>query len=164
LVANGSRAINNLSAVSTTEPKAVSARRQLVVNADEEKRKVRAVWDGGVEALTSKDWDSYADFWLHDASIQVIDSAERNWTTGWEQLAARYKALLASPARLSGTTRRFDVSISPSCDVAWATIEVDISVDGVEHRSWEVAVFRKIDDRWRAVLGFDATLPPATGV
>src|SRR5262245_33673841 len=91
-----------------------------VDNLVEEKCRVRAAWGHGVKALTSKDWASYADFWLHDGSIQVIDSAERSWTTGWEQLAARYKALLASPARLSGTTRRFDVNLSPSGDVAWA--------------------------------------------
>jgi acetyl esterase/lipase len=74
-------------------------------------------------------------------------------------LSARYKALIESPTTLSAATRRFDVNVSPSRDVAWATIEIDITVDGIEHRSWQVAVFRKIEGRWRAVLGFDAALP-----
>jgi ketosteroid isomerase-like protein len=128
---------------------------------DEESRLIRAVWDDAVAALIGKDWDRYSQFWAHDGAVQVLHSAERDWTTGWEQIAAKYQSLMESPVTLSGTTRRFEVTVSPAGDVAWAIIEADMAVDGVEHRSWEVAVFRKIDNRWKAVLGFDAELPSA---
>lgn len=65
---------------------------------------------------------------------------------------------------LSATMRKFEVTLAPSGDVAWAAIEVAISVDGVEHVSWQVAVFRRLQGRWRAVLGFDAALPERTDV
>ena len=66
---------------------------------------------------------------------------------------------IESPVKLSASTRRFDVNVSPSGDFAWVTIEAAISVNDTEHLSWQVVVFRKLQDRWEAVLGFDAALP-----
>jgi hypothetical protein len=42
------------------------------VNIDTEKRLIRGVWDQAVEALATKNWDAYSQFWAHDVYIQVI--------------------------------------------------------------------------------------------
>jgi hypothetical protein len=74
-------------------------------------------------------------------------------------VAEKYKAFIESPVKLSASTRRFDVNVGPSGDLALATIEAAISVNDSEHTSWQVVVFQKLHDRWEAVLGFDAALP-----
>lgn len=136
---------------------------QAPADVDSEKRLIREAWDQAVVALSEKNWEAYSQFWAHEANIQVIHPAARDWTTGWEELALKYKTFIDSPVRLSATTRRFDVNVAPSGDVAWVTIEAVVRVDETERLSWQVAVFRKVQGRWRAVLGFDAALPGGVG-
>ena len=124
-----------------------------------EERLIRDVWDQAVVALTEKNWDAYSRFWAHEPYIQVIHPAARDWTSGWNQVALKYKTFIESPVKLSATTRRFEVNVAPSGELAWVTIEAAISVNDVEHLSWQVAVLRKLHNRWEAVLGFDAALP-----
>jgi hypothetical protein len=136
----------------------------MVVDIDAEARLIRRVWEEAVNALTTKDWDAYSRFWAHESDIQVIHPAERDWTTGWEHVVSRYRAVIESPVTLSATTRKFEVNVAPSGEVAWATIEAAISVNGIEQVSWQVVVFKRLDGQWRAVLGFDAALAEPSAV
>jgi ketosteroid isomerase-like protein len=128
-----------------------------------EKRLIRAALDEAVAALTDKNWEAYSRFWAHEPYIQVIHPAARDWTSGRDQVALKYKAFIDSPVKVSGSIRRFEVNIAPSGDFAWATYEAAISLDDIEHLSWQVAVFRKRQGLWEAVLGFDAALPEGAG-
>jgi hypothetical protein len=136
----------------------------MAVDIDAETRLIRSVWDDAVVALTTKDWEAYSRFWAHQPDIQVIHPAERDWTCGWEQVESKYRAVMESPVTLSATTRRFEVDLAPSGDVAWAAIEAAIGVNGVEHVSWQIVVFQRLQGRWRAVLALDAALPEPTRV
>jgi hypothetical protein len=128
-------------------------------NIDSEKHLIRQAWDYALAALADKSWEAYSGFWAHEPYIQVIHPAARDWTLGWERVALKYKAFMESPVKLSANTRTFDVNVAPSGDLAWVTIEAAISVNGVEHVSWQVLILRKHEGHWEAVLGFDAALP-----
>ena len=126
------------------------------IDVESEKAAVRAAWDGLSRALEAKDWERYAEFWVQDADLQVIHPSLGDWIKGWDTFQQRYKAILASDAQFSFDTRRFDVQISPSGDVAWATVEVVMTMNGTEQTMWEVGVFKKIQGQWKICLGFAA--------
>src|SRR5712691_4897945 len=107
-------------------------------NVAEETGAVRAVWDEAVAALVAQDWDRYSQVWAHDPGVQVIHPAQRDWATGWQQLEARYRSVISSNVRLEAETRRFEVRVAPSKDVAWATVEAVVAANGIEHTSWQV--------------------------
>ena len=124
-----------------------------------EEAAVRAVWDEAAAALTAKDWSRYAEVYAQEPVLQVIHPSQRDWIRGWDAFQERYRAIIASDAQWAFETRRFDVQISPAGDAAWATIETVLTLDGTESTAWQVAVFQKVQGRWRVVLGFSASVP-----
>jgi hypothetical protein len=131
------------------------------VNMPDDAAAIRAVWDEAASALVGKDWGRYSKVWAHDENVQVVHPTERSWLTGWPHLEARYRSLISSNVRLAAQTRRFELRIGASRDVAWATTETLVTVNDVAHTSWGVGVFQKREGRWRMVLFFDGgALPP----
>lgn len=129
------------------------------VDVEAERDAVRALWDGTNAALIAKDWERYRQFWIQDPSLQVIHPAQGDWIRGWEAFQERYRGVLSSDAEFAVTTRRFDVELSPGADVAWATIEADLLVNGAASTHWYVLVARKVDGRWRTALALDSPPP-----
>ena len=69
----------------------------MAVDADTEKRLIRAAWDMAVTALTERNWEAYSQFWAHEPYIDVIHPAARDWTSGWDQVATKYRAFIEAP-------------------------------------------------------------------
>ena len=132
------------------------------VDVEAERAAVRAHWDGTNAALIAKDWERYQEFWLQEPSLQVIHPAQGDWIRGWDAFRERYESVLSSDTEFAVTTRSFDVELSPSADVAWATIEADLIVNGAASTHWYVLIARKVDGRWRSALALDSP-PPADG-
>ena len=128
------------------------------VDLESEKAAVRAVWDEVSSALEAKDWDRYQQFFSHEPDLQIIHPSNRDWIKGWDTFEQRYKAIFASDAQWSSQTRQFNVQISPGGNVAWATIEIGLTMNGNGWTAWQVSVFKKIAGQWKIVLGFSETL------
>lgn len=126
------------------------------IDLEREKAAVRAVWDEAGSALEAKDWNRYQKVFSHEPDLQVIHPGD--WIKGWDMFQQRYKAILASASTWTSETRRFDVQISPAGDVAWATIDILLTMNGTSQTAWQVVIFKKIDGQWKIVLGFSASL------
>ena len=120
------------------------------------KEEIRRLWESGIAALEAGDWDAYSRVWAHKPHVEAIHPAGGEWWTGWQELEPKYRELIESGVEISAETRRIHINVSPSCDMAWATMETAIRVGSDERVSWQVAVFQKYEDGWRLVLGFDA--------
>jgi len=134
------------------------------VDLESEKAAVRSVWDEVSNALEAKDWNLYQQFFSHEPDLQVIHPSNRDWIKGWDTFEKRYQAIFASDTQWSSQTRRFDVQISPTGDVAWATIEIVLTMNGIDRTAWQVTIFKKIDGQWKIVLGFSETLDSEASV
>jgi ketosteroid isomerase-like protein len=124
------------------------------IDLESEKAAVRAVWDEVSSALEAKDWNRYQQFFSHEPDLQVIHPSNRDWIKGWDTFEQRYKAIFASDTQWSSQTRSFAVQISSAGDVAWATAEIVLTMNGTDSTAWQVYVFKKIDGQWKIVLGF----------
>ena len=129
-----------------------------------ESEAVRALWEETNAALAAKDWERYQALWVHEPSLQVIHPAQGDWINGWQDFRARYQSLFASSNEFSVETSRFNVNVSPSADMAWATIEATLTVNGVPSTHWYVMVTEKVDGRWRIAVALDAPPPTPTAV
>ena len=58
-------------------------------------------------------------------------------------------------------TETFEVYIAPTGDFAWSVIDLKVIMENHQMQSWQVAVYRKIDGKWRVNLVFDAEMPPS---
>ena len=125
---------------------------------------VRALWDETNAALAAKDWERYQTLWSHEPTLQVIHPAQGDWINGWEDFSTRYQNVFASSNEFSVETSRFNVDVAPSADMAWATIEATLSVNGVPSTHWYVMVTAKVDGRWRIAVAFDAPPPTSAAV
>jgi ketosteroid isomerase-like protein len=123
---------------------------------------VRALWDETNAALAAKDWDRYQAVWLHEPALQVVHPAQGDWINGWQDFSARYQNLFASPNEFSVESSRFNVDVAPSAEMAWATIEATLSVNGIPSTHWYVIVTEKIDGRWRIAVALDSPPPAST--
>ena len=128
------------------------------IDFESEKAAVRVVWDEACNALVAKDWNRYEQVWTHEPDLQVIHPSLRDWIKGWDMFQQRYQAIFASDVKWAFDTRRFDVQISPAGDVAWATIEIVITMNGTSQTAWQVSIFKKLHGQWKIVLGFSETL------
>ena len=117
---------------------------------------VRTAFERGVGALVAKNWDLYSKFWAHEPHVLIMHPAAGEWLRGWSVVEPKYRALLASDMKVSTITRRFDVRVAPSGDVAWAAIEMDITINGNPIKAWQLGVFEKIQGEWRVVAAIDA--------
>jgi ketosteroid isomerase-like protein len=129
------------------------------VDTAREEAAVRTVWDEAAAAFMAKDWNRYADVWAQEPFLQVIHPGQRDWIRGWDVFQERYQAIIASDVQWEFETRRFDVQISSAGDVAWATIETVLTLNGTASTAWQVSVFQKVQGRWKVVLGFSASVP-----
>ena len=127
-----------------------------VPKSDNEEEAVRAAFERGVEALVAKNWERYSTFWAHEPHILILHPAAGEWLRGWSAIEPKYRSLIASDMKISTATRRFDVRVAPSGDVAWAAIEMDLTINGNPIKAWQFAVFEKIHGEWRVVAGIDA--------
>ena len=124
---------------------------------------VRALWDQTNAALAAKDWELYQTLWLQEQTLQVIHPAQGDWISGWQDFSARYQGVFASPNAFSVETSRFNVDVAPSADMAWATIEATLSVNGVPSTHWYVMVAEKVEGRWRIAVAVDSPPPSSPG-
>lgn len=92
--------------------------------------------------------------------LQVIHPETRGWNERWDSFKKQYQLLLASDVDIDFDLKRFDVTVSPNGDVAWATIDNIILMNGQAQPTWQVAVFRKVDNQWRVNLGFSTSVAP----
>jgi hypothetical protein len=125
---------------------------------------VRALWDQTNAALAAKNWELYQTFWLQEPTLQVIHPAQGDWISGWQDFSARYQGVLSSANEFSVETSRFNVDVAPSADMAWATIEATLSVNGVPSTHWYVVVAEKVEGRWRIAVALDSPPPTSTAV
>lgn len=118
----------------------------------EEARAIREVWEAGSRALEDRDFDAYSGFWANNERIQVMHPGVPEWLVGWNALGPRYQDRMAGGPELRGRTYDWTVSVSPSAEMAWATMKVEVqvmAVDTLTFIAWESAVFEKLDGRWR---------------
>ena len=79
------------------------------------------------------------------------------------QLGTLSSRLHAAWALVAGgwetATHRFDINVSPNGDVAWTAAEVVISQGGSSNTSWQLAVWEKLEDRWKISAALASNLP-----
>ncbi len=130
------------------------------VDVAEEKAAVRAVWDEVNAALLAKDWDRYAQLFVHGPDFQMVQPGHRDWIAGWDDFKTTYEPLVTGEGQWDLQTNRFDVRISPLGDAAWAMLEFVYSVEGgTEIVNWELVVFMKVEGLWRVASAIAAQLP-----
>lgn len=120
----------------------------------EEARAIRELWEAGGRALENRDFDAYSHFWANDERVQVMHPDIPEWLVGWSILGPRYKERMAEGPDLRGLTYDWTVTVSPSAEMAWATMKVEVKVittDTLTFIAWESAVFEKLDGSWRLV-------------
>ncbi len=124
---------------------------------EQERAAVRAAWNRGNRALEAGDWEAYSDFWAHADYAQVIHPHRREWLHGWHELGPAYRDLLAEGPAIRTRTREMDIRVSPSGEMAWATVEADLSFgsqgEAGEITVWQTVVFEKIAGAWKLVHG-----------
>lgn len=129
------------------------------VNIAQEEEAVRASWQELRDTFTSKDWQRYAELWVHEPYLQVVHPGNRDWITGWDAFERRLTALASSEVRWDFETTRLEVHVSPDGKTAWAIGEVVLRMDGQPRTSWQMAVFQKIGGDWRVAAAFATPLP-----
>jgi len=120
----------------------------------EEARVIRELWDAGARALENRDLDAYSSFWANNERVQVMHPDVPEWLVGWSALGPRYQERMAGGPDLRGRTYDWTVTVSPSAEMAWATMKVEVKVittDTLTFIAWESAVFEKLDGSWRLV-------------
>lgn len=118
----------------------------------EEARMIREVWEAGSRALESRDFEAYTNFWANNERIQVMHPDVPEWLVGWTALGPQYEERMKGGPELRGRTYDWTVNVSPSAEMAWATMKVEVKVitaDTTTFIAWESAVFEKLDGRWR---------------
>jgi hypothetical protein len=120
----------------------------------EEARAIRELWEAGGKALENRDFDAYSNFWANNERVQVMHPDVPEWLVGWSALGPRYQERRADGPDLRGRTYDWTVTVSPSAEMAWATMKVEVQMitsDTLTFVAWECAVFEKLDGSWRLV-------------
>lgn len=130
------------------------------LNLQQEEEAIRGLRIELSEALADKDWEHYSSLWVQDSTLQVIHPETRGWIEGWDSFKEQYQPLLASDVNIDFELKRFDSTVGPNGDIAWATIDNIVLINGQAQPTWQVAVFRKVANQWRINLGFSASVAP----
>jgi hypothetical protein len=120
----------------------------------EEARAIRELWEAGARALENRDFDAYSNIWANNERVQVMHPDVPEWLVGWSALGPRYQERMAEGPDVRGRTYDWTVTVSPSAEMAWATMKVEVQVitsDTLTFIAWESAVFEKVDGNWRLV-------------
>ena len=124
---------------------------------EKEKAKIEALWNQGIDALENGDWESYSAIWAQDQRTEVLHPAQSSWWTGWKNISSKYQKILDKGIPIHGSTRRMNIQLGPSMDVAWMTTESELKYGKTGKRiSWQVVIFQKIAGEWKIILAFDA--------
>jgi hypothetical protein len=120
----------------------------------EEALAIRELWEAGGKALENRDFDAYSNFWANNERVQIMHPDVPEWLVGWSTLGPRYQERMAGGPDLRARTYDWAITVSPSAEMAWATMKVEVQVitsDTVTFVAWESAVFEKLDGSWRLV-------------
>ena len=120
----------------------------------EEARAIRELWEAGGRALENRDFDAYSNFWANNERVQIMHPDVPEWLVGWSALGPRYQERMAEGPDLRARTYDWAITVSPSAEMAWATMKVEVQVitsDTLTFVAWESAVFEKLDGSWRLV-------------
>jgi hypothetical protein len=130
-----------------------------------DKKAIKELYIDMGEAFMNKDWERYKSYWIQDTTLNVIHPGNRDWAMGWNAVGMRYKPLFSPEVNMQAelVTETFEVYIAPTGDFAWSVIDQKVIMENHQMHSWQVAVYRKIDGKWRVNLVFDAELPPSSG-
>ena len=119
-----------------------------------EKAKIRELWERASDAVCTGNWSDYERVWAHEPDIALIHPDAREWLVGWEEIGPKYRELLNSDFRCKATTREMRIRLSPSRDMAWATVNLEFQVTGQPtFTGWQTVVFERRADGWRLVHG-----------
>jgi ketosteroid isomerase-like protein len=126
-----------------------------------DKKAIQKLYVDMGEAFMNKDWERYQSYWVQDTTLNVLHPGNRDWAIGWNAVKMRYKPLFSPEVNMQAelVTETFEVYIAPTGDFAWSVIDLKVNMENHQMQSWQVAVYRKIDGKWRVNLVFDAELP-----
>jgi hypothetical protein len=114
------------------------------------------------KALMDKDWELWQSFIVQDTTLHFVHPSIRDWAHGWKAVEMRYKPYFSPEVNISAELEidKFEVVFAPGGNFAWAVIDMRAIINGHESQSWQIMGLRKIDNKWRVNLVFDADLPP----
>jgi hypothetical protein len=124
-----------------------------------EEAAVRGLWDELGAAFIAQDWDRYSSLWVQGPDLQVIHPGQRSWISGWSEFAPRYRKLVATGGEWAFSTERLEVRVAPTGQTAWLTAEIAMAFSDQTRTAWQMAVCRKVEDKWRIASFFSASLP-----
>jgi hypothetical protein len=120
---------------------------------------VKAAWDGLTAAFQAGDWAPYREFFVDAPDFRMIHPDGREWLAGSDDFARVYQERIEGTSEWDVTTSRFEVSVSPAGSVAWTAAEVSIDAGEWAQTSWQLAVWQKVEGRWRVASAMSANLP-----
>jgi hypothetical protein len=123
---------------------------------------VMRVIEAETNAFWHKDFDAWADCWLHSPDIRMMGWWARGGISvieGWEAHSRNIKRLMdanPTPNPASANVRRENVNIRISDDMAWVTFdqygadtgEPDMDMPGLSH---ETRILEKHNGEWKIV-------------
>jgi hypothetical protein len=118
-----------------------------------ESEAIHAAWDDLTAALLAGEWAPYRDFFVDAPNFRMMHPDGREWLAGPAEFATVYRERIKGTSDWDVATNRFEVS------VAWTAAEVFIDAGDWTQTSWQLAVWQKVEDRWRVASAMAATLP-----
>jgi hypothetical protein len=121
---------------------------------------VRAAWDSLTAAFLAGDWAPYREFFVDAPDFRMMHPDGREWLAGPAEFADVYKERIKGTSDWDVDTPRFEVSVSPGGSVAWTAAEVSIAASDWAQTSWQLAVWQKVEGRWRVASAMAAIVAP----
>jgi hypothetical protein len=121
---------------------------------------VRTAWGNLTDAFLRGDWAPYREFFVDAPDFRMIHPDGREWLSGPDEFARVYRERIKGTSAWDVATTRFDVSVAPDGMVAWTAAEVSIDAGDWNQTAWQLAVWQKVDGRWRVSSAMSANVPP----
>jgi len=127
-----------------------------------EAAEIMQVIAGESVAFWDKDFDAWAQFWMHTPAIRIMGWWARGGVTveeGWDVIGARMKALMQAdpePNPTAAQVRRENINMTVTSEMAWVTFDQygsdtgDTSMD-MPGLSRETRILEKHDGAWKIV-------------
>lgn len=131
---------------------AVGCGTRLAVPPAGEAQAIRSVWESTSVALCAGDPESYRRLWADRPDVELLRPDGPQRIVGSGAILDSYDELFASGQRCSHSTTRFDVHVSPSGEIAWASAEGEAVFPAprpTQQRAWYTLIFKKSEGSWR---------------
>lgn len=130
------------------------------VDAEAEAEEIRATWENVSAAFLAGEWEEYQKYFIDAPRFRMIHPGQREWLQGRDEFASVYQDRIRNAGGWEVSTNRFDVSVGPAGNVAWTAAEVVIGQGDQMQTSWQLAVWEKIDGKWRVSSALAAAVSP----